>query len=124
MRVYDDSVLELTGGRWVTRGLTQVWEFDSPVGVECAFDAPQPDMRDRRVPCPTCGGKKSQKAKMCAACKKTDRANQPINHGTLGGNQTHRRRGEDPCEPCKEASRKDSRARRAQANQTNMKDAA
>lgn len=25
----------------------------------------------------------------------------PINHGTAGGAQTHRRRGEQPCEPCR-----------------------
>lgn len=28
----------------------------------------------------------------------------PINHGTEGGLRTHRRRGEEPCEPCRKAA--------------------
>lgn len=35
----------------------------------------------------------------------------PINHGTEGGYQTHRRRGEDPCRACIEAASAATQAR-------------
>lgn len=40
-------------------------------------------------------------------------APQPINHGTHGGYQTHRYRGEEPCEDCREAMRVASRTSQA-----------
>lgn len=36
---------------------------------------------------------------------KTSRKTKPISHGTDGGYQAHRRRGETPCDDCQEASR-------------------
>ena len=37
------------------------------------------------------------------------RTPKPINHGTVGGHHAHRRRGEDPCDACREAKRADDR---------------
>jgi WhiB family redox-sensing transcriptional regulator len=39
----------------------------------------------------------------------------PINHGTEGGYQTHKRRGETPCDACKIGKQDATRARRYRA---------
>ena len=41
---------------------------------------------------------------------RTGRPPKPIEHGTFRGYQTHRRRGEDPCDDCYEAMSAKSRA--------------
>jgi WhiB family redox-sensing transcriptional regulator len=39
------------------------------------------------------------------------RTPKPINHGTVAGHFTHRRRGEESCDACREAKRADGRNR-------------
>lgn len=46
----------------------------------------------------------------------------PIVHGTANGFRTHRRRGEEACEPCGEALRVEAREKRAAKNPTGPRD--
>lgn len=41
-----------------------------------------------------------------------NRARKPIQHGTRGGERTHRRRGESPCDDCRRAKNEDKARRR------------
>ena len=44
------------------------------------------------------------------------RHKKPINHGTMSGCQTHYRRGEPPCDPCREAAAEYNRRHRAKVS--------